>query len=167
MDFAAEVRRAATIAAEVKAGRDPMAGVKGDLLLAYRSDLDGLLMPYRIFVPSTYDKSRQYPLAILLHGANSDENTLMGSGEVQKEAERRGFIVAAVNGRGPIGGYRKDNGAEKDVFDVLALMRKYYNIDEHRIFLAGHSMGAMGTWSIGLENRDRFAGAPPSPARHW
>jgi len=162
MDFAAEVRRAATIATEVKAGRDPMAGVKGDLLLAYRSDLDGLLMPYRIFVPSTYDKSRQYPLAILLHGANSDENTLMGSGEVQKEAERRGFIVAAVNGRGPIGGYRKDNGAEKDVFDVLALMRKYYNIDEHRIFLAGHSMGAMGTWSIGLENRDLFAALAPS-----
>ena len=162
MNFDAEVRRAATIAADVKAGRDPMAGVKGDLLLAYRSDLDGMLMPYRVFVPSTYDKSRKYPLAVLLHGANSDENTLMGSGEVQKEAERRGFIVAAVNGRGPSSGYRKDNGAQKDVFDVLALMQKYYNIDEHRIFLAGHSMGAMGTWSIGLENRDRFAALAPS-----
>lgn len=162
MNFDAEVRRVSIIAADVKAGRDPMAGVKGDMLLAYRSDLDGLLLPYRIFVPSTYDSSRKYPLVILLHGANSDENTLMGSGEVQKEAQRRGYIVAAVNGRGPSSSYRKDNGAEKDVFDVLALMQKYYNIDEHRIFLAGHSMGAMGTWRIGLEYRDRFAALAPS-----
>jgi acetyl esterase/lipase len=162
LNFDAEVRRAATIAADVKAGRDPMAGVKGDLLLAYRSGFDGMLVPYRIFVPATYDKSRKYPLAILLHGANSDENTLMGSGEVQKEAQRRGYIVAAVNGRGPFGNYRKDNGAERDVFDVLALMQKYYNIDERRVFLAGHSMGAMGTWRIGLEYRDRFAALAPS-----
>jgi acetyl esterase/lipase len=162
MNFDAEVRRLSIIAADVKAGRDPMAGVKGDLLLAYRSDLDGLLMPYRIFVPSTYDSSRKSPLVILLHGANCDEFTLLGSGEVQKEAQRHGYIVAAVNGRGPFSGYRKDNGAEKDVFDVLALMQKYYNIDEHRIFLAGHSMGGMGTWRIGLEYRDRFAALAPS-----
>jgi len=29
---------------------------------------------------------------------------------------------------------------------VLALVRKAYNIDEHRIYLVGHSMGAIGTW---------------------
>jgi acetyl esterase/lipase len=162
MDFGIELRRAAGMAADVKAGRDPMAGVKGDVLLAYRSDLDGMLMPYRVYVPSAYERTRKFPLVILLHGANSDENTLMNSGVVQRAAERSGYIVAAVNGRGPFGGYRKDNGAEKDVFDVLALMQKYYNIDENRIFLSGHSMGGMGTWRIGLEFRDRFAAIAPS-----
>jgi hypothetical protein len=34
MDFDAEVRRVATIAVDVRAGRDPMSGVTGDLLLA-------------------------------------------------------------------------------------------------------------------------------------
>jgi len=162
MDFAAQLQRAETLAAAVQAKRDPMAVVKGDALLAYRSDLDQMLMPFRVYIPSAYEKTRKFPLAILLHGANSDENTLMNSGEVQRVAERSGYIVAAVNGRGPFGGYRKDNGAEKDVFDVLAIMQKYYNIDEHRIYLSGHSMGGMGTWRIGLEFRDRFAAIAPS-----
>jgi len=121
MDFAAQLQRAETLAAAVQAKRDPMTAVKGDALLAYRSDLDQMLMPYRVYIPSAYEKTRKFPLAILLHGANSDENTLMNSGEVQRVAERSGYVVAAVNGRGPFGGYRKDNGAEKDVFDVLAL----------------------------------------------
>lgn len=162
MDFAAELQRAETVAAAVQAKRDPMAEVKGEVLLAYRSDLDGMLQPYRVYVPTTYDKTKKYPLVVLLHGANSDENTLMTSGAVQRGAERNGYILAAVNGRGPFSGYRKDNGAEKDVFDVLALMQKYYNIDEDRIYLSGHSMGGMGTWRIGMEFRDRFAAIAPS-----
>src|ERR1044071_1519119 len=31
-------------------------------------------MPYRIFVPATYDKTRKYPLILWLHGAGSVGN---------------------------------------------------------------------------------------------
>jgi dipeptidyl aminopeptidase/acylaminoacyl peptidase len=157
MNFAAELKRAEDLAADVKAGRDPMAGVKGDVHLAYRSDLDGMLLPYRIYVPSSYVKTKKYPLIMFLHGAMVDENTMMNEGVLQRAAEDRGYIVAGVNGRGPMSGYSKESGAVKDVLDVMALMQKYYNIDASRIFLTGHSMGGGGTWSIGMAHRDLFA----------
>jgi predicted peptidase len=60
-----------------------------------------------------------------------------------------------------LSGYAKANGAEQDVLDVTALVQKNYNIDPARVYLAGHSMGASGTWSIGLGYRDRFAALAP------
>jgi predicted esterase len=161
MDFEAELKRAETLLAAIRARRDPLASVTGDVHLAYRSDLDGMLMPYRIYVPPDYDKSKKYPLIMFLHGANCDENTFMGIGVLQPAAKLHGYIVASINGRGPFSGYRKENGAQKDLFDVMALMQKYYNIDDQRVYLTGHSMGGMGTWSVGLEYRDRFAALAP------
>ena len=161
MDFAAELARAEALLADVRAGRDPLASVTGDVHLAYRSDLDGMVMPYRIYVPPDYDKSKKYPLVMFLHGANCDENTFMSAGVLQPAASRLGYIVASINGRGPFSGYRKENGAQKDLFDVMALMQKYYNIDGRQVFLTGHSMGGMGTWTVGLEYRDRFAALAP------
>jgi predicted peptidase len=157
MDFAAELTRAERLAAEIRAGRNPLAGIKGDAHLAYRSDLDGMLMPYRIHVPATYQASQKYPLILLLHAAACDENTLMMAKVLQPVAEGRGYVIASINGRGPFSNYRKENGAQKDLFDVVALMEKYYNIDKDHIFLTGVSMGGAGTWNIGLEFRDQFA----------
>jgi poly(3-hydroxybutyrate) depolymerase len=108
----------------------------------------------------------------MLHGAGGDENNFMDryEGLWPKLAEQRGYIVVAVNGRGPVSGYAKANGAEQDVLDVTALVQKHYNIDPARVYMAGHSMGSAGTWAIGLEYRDRFAalapiaGTRPNPA---
>ena len=156
-ELAGELTRAEALAAEAAAGRDPLAGAKGDLKLAYRSDLDGALMPYRIFVPSNYDKARPWPMIVLLHGRNGDENTFMQSNVLQAQAQERGYIIAAVNGRGPVSSYLRENGAEKDLLDVIALMEKNYSIDKEHIFLTGHSMGGWGTLNLGLEHRDKFA----------
>jgi acetyl esterase/lipase len=160
-DIGDDLTRAEKLAVDVRAGRDPLAGVKGDVRLAYRSDLDGVLMPYRIFVPTRYNKSQKYPMIVLLHGGGMDENTFLLGSTLQDIAAERGYILASINGRGPISSYLKSNGAEKDLFDVMALMEKYYNIDRNHIFLTGHSMGGLGTWIIGLEYRDRFAALAP------
>jgi poly(3-hydroxybutyrate) depolymerase len=160
-DIGAELTRAERLAADVRAGRDPLAGITGDVHLAYRSDLDGTLLPYRIYVPTTYNKSKQYPMILLLHNGSADENTFLLATALQEAAESRGYILASINGRGPYSFYRKDNGAERDLFDVLALMEKYYTIDKSHVFLTGHPMGGLGTWNIGLEYRDRFAALAP------
>jgi predicted esterase len=41
--------------------------------------------------------------------------------------------------------------SEKDVLNVLELVRKEFNIDERRIYLMGHSMGASGTLYLGAK----------------
>jgi acetyl esterase/lipase len=161
LDLEVELKRAEQIATAVQAGRDPMAGITGDVHLAYRSNLDGMLMPYRVYVPTNYSPQRTWPLVVFLHGALCDENTFMNSDELQPFAERLGYLVVSVNGRGPRSGYTKESGAQQDVFDVMSLMEKYYHVDSSRIFLTGHSMGGMGTWSIGLEFRDKFAALAP------
>jgi predicted esterase len=163
MDFDAALDNATKLAGALKEGRDPLDGATGDLRLAYRSTFDGKLVPYRVYIPSRYDKSKAYPLITLLHGAGGDENNFFDryEGRWPKLAEERGYIIVAANGRGPLSGYQKANGAERDVLDVTALVEKNYNVNPNRVYLAGHSMGAAGTWLIGMTHRDQFAALAP------
>ena len=41
--------------------------------------------------------------------------------------------------------------SERDVMEVLKRTRADYKVDESRIYLMGHSMGAIGTWAIGAK----------------
>src|SRR5262249_6130490 len=55
--------------------------------------------------------------------------------------------------------------SEKDVMNVLELVRKEYTIDEKRMYLIGHSMGGAGTWHLGAKYAELWAGlAPIAPA---
>ena len=47
--------------------------------------------------------------------------------------------------------------SEQDVMQVLARMRQQYKVDESRIYLMGHSMGAIGTWFLGAKYPDIWA----------
>jgi predicted peptidase len=47
--------------------------------------------------------------------------------------------------------------SEQDVMEVLARVRKDYRVDDSRIFLMGHSMGAIGTWAIGAKHTGIWA----------
>ncbi len=163
VDFPASLEHATRLAAALKDGGDPTLDARGSLALAYRSDFDGKLLPYRVYVPKNYDRAQKYPLVVLLHGAGGDEGNFLDDYQQMwpKLAEEHGYLLASVNGRGPLSGYAKENGAEQDVLDVLGIMQKRYNVDPNRIFLGGHSMGGMGTWRIGMAYRDRFAGLIP------
>ena len=163
VDFPNTLDQATRIAAALKDGSDPMLEARGSLALAYRSDFDGALLPYRVYVPKSYDRAKKYPLVVLLHGAGGDEGNFLDdySQLWPKLAEEHGYLLASVNGRGPLSGYAKENGAEQDVMDVLGIMQKRYNVDPNRIFLGGHSMGGMGTWRIGMAYSDRFTGLIP------
>jgi poly(3-hydroxybutyrate) depolymerase len=163
MDFDAELERAARMASAMQAGRNPLDKVTGDVRLAYRSGFDGKLAPYRVYIPSKYEKSRKYPLIVLLHGAGLDENSFFDfyDGLWPKLAEQHGFILAAASGRSIYSRYDKQDGGEQDVLDVLDLMQKNYSIDRARVYLAGHSRGGEGTWKIGFEYRNRFSALAP------
>jgi poly(3-hydroxybutyrate) depolymerase len=55
--------------------------------------------------------------------------------------------------------------SEKDVMNVLEIIRKDYSIDDKRIYLIGHSMGGAGTWHLGTKYPTLWAGlAPIAPA---
>ena len=52
---------------------------------------------------------------------------------------------------------RRGEYSEKDVLEVLRLMKAAYNVDESRIYLIGHSMGAIGTWALGAKYPQTWA----------
>lgn len=166
VDFDRELKEADEQLSDLEAGRDPFARRRGDFRKAYRSQVDDTLQPYRVFVPSSYDGSKPYPLVIALHGMGGDENSYFdfykndnGENTFKAEAERHGYIVACPKGREPASMYL--GAAERDVMDVISEVRRAYRIDPDRIYMTGHSMGGFGTWSIAMNHPDLFAALAP------
>ena len=135
----------------------------GDFRMAYRSAVDNTPQPYRLFIPSSYDGSKPFPLILALHGAGRDENFYFDSvqdGQIKSFAEKRGYIVACPRGRDPLSMYVGDG--EQDVLDVLASVRGFFKVDATRIYLAGHDMGGAAVWSIAIHRPGLFAAVAAS-----
>lgn len=134
----------------------------------------GKEMEYGLFVPSTYDKEKKTPLMIALHGLGSNPQQIMRYPQLTDLAEKHGYVVAAPMGYNNSGWYgqkptfgRKPEPAnlhelsEKDVMNVLEIVKKDYNIDPDRIYLMGHSMGGGGTFHLALKYPDIWAALGP------
>jgi predicted esterase len=162
IDFRETLKEANTMLDALAGGNDPFSTRRGEFKKAYLSRVDNTLQPYQVFVPTSYDKSKPFPLIIALHGMGGDENSYFqayAQGAFKLEAEKHGYLVACPKGRKPASMYLGD--AEKDVMDVIAEMRRDYNIDPDRIYLTGHSMGGYGTWSVAMSHPDVFAALAP------
>jgi predicted esterase len=165
---ASDLTAAEDVAAALKAGKDPFKGRTGGFERHYVLESVGEIMPYRVFVPSTFVPGKRMPLMIALHGAGGTEDGFMDGyeGQLPALAEKHGYIVASPLGYRPTGGYgspilargRMSELSEQDVMQVLARMRQDYPIDERRIFLMGHSMGGIGTWHLGSKYPEIWAG---------
>src|SRR5205085_12566601 len=162
LDLQSEFKEAAAMLDALAAGKDPFSGRKGDFRKAYLSKADNTYQPYRVFVPSSYDGTRSFPLVIALHGMGGDENSYFdyyANGLFKEEAERHGYLVACPKGRGPASMYMGD--AERDVLDVMAEMVRAYRVDPDRVYLTGHSMGGFGTLSVAMNHPELFAAIAP------
>jgi poly(3-hydroxybutyrate) depolymerase len=136
----------------------------------------GKEMEYALFVPSTYDKAKKAPLMVALHGLSSNPQQILRYRGLTDLAEKHDYIVVAPMGYNARGWYgarvlgkpdpeNLSELSEKDVLNVLDLVRKEYNVDPDRIYLMGHSMGGGGTWHLGIKYPDLWAGlAPIAPA---
>jgi pimeloyl-ACP methyl ester carboxylesterase len=146
-------------------GENPFAAERGEIERAYQAS-DGKLIPYRLYVPESYDGKTARPLAVLLHGSLGDEryffSDLFDPQTVKSEAGRRGYLLASVNGRGRFSGYR--DLAADDPLEVASAVMRNYQVDPLRIFLAGHSMGGFGAWLVAARKPELFAAIAPMSA---
>jgi len=167
-----EVTKAEGIATGAKGGKDPFKGRTGDFERHYLLQGANEIMPYRVYVPKGYAPAKATPLVIALHGLGANEDSFFDSYEQlpPKLAEKHGFLLAAPLGYRRDGFYgsgimgatdaasrRRGEYSEKDVLEVLRLMKAAYNVDESRIYLIGHSMGAIGTWALGSKYPQTWA----------
>ena len=131
---------------------------------------------YALFVSTKVKKSNKSPLVVALHGAGVAPDQMLAF--VSDEAQNRGYIVAAPMGYTLEGWYGIQSRvprdaqppnlaelSEKDVMNVLELVRKDFNIDDQRIYLLGQSMGGAGALYLGTKYHDVWAAvAATAPA---
>ena len=85
----------------------PPARATGNQHREYVFSPTGQRMPYRVYVPNTWDGKASLPILLMLHGAGANENTYMdqANGLLMKLAEQHGFIVVSPIGFTPLGAY--------------------------------------------------------------
>jgi len=166
-------------------------GAKGDQQRHYWFSAAGKELPYRLYVPQTYDPAAGAPLVVALHGFGGNQDYFFRAVKALPSLlERYGFVFVAPMGLATDGWYGaplsipgnapRSSGAaappqlrtpeeeaayrslsEADVMNVLDLVRKEYRIDPNRIYLMGHSMGGFGTWWLGQKHADTWAAIAP------
>jgi predicted peptidase len=167
------------------------APAKGDQQRNYFFEAAGKDMPYRLYVPASYDARAGAPLIVALHGYGGDQNYFFEAvKDLPALCEQYGTIFVAPMGLAKDGWYgaplgipgaapRSGGGptptpdrtpeqetqyralSERDVLNVLDLVKREYRIDPSRIYLMGHSMGGFGTWWLGQKYADTWAAIAP------
>lgn len=139
---------------------------KGLVARGYKSKVDGSLQPYGLIIPAGYDPKKPMRLDVVLHGSTKPVglselrfiNRFDDGDEGGKPAPQVDYIELH-----PLG--RVENcyrwAGETDVFEAIEAVCRNYNIDRDRIVLRGMSMGASGTWHLGLKHPDKFVALGP------
>src|SRR5690348_8566274 len=139
----------------------------GDQHRTYVFAPTGAEMPYRIYVPTSWDGKRSLPIILFLHGAGANESTYLdiADGLLRKLAEQHGYIVVSPLGFTPLGAYgnplrlpavfgeseaaraqraavtparqRELDLSELEVITALEIVTEEYGADRSRTFLAG------------------------------
>ena len=147
--------------------QSPSARATGDQHRQYVFAPTGQSMPYRVYVPTTWDGKTSLPIILMLHGAGANENSYMdqAGGLLRKLAEQHGYIVVSPLGFTPLGAYgnplrlpavfgqeataaaqraavtpakqRELNLSELEVMTALEVVTEEYGADRSRTFLAG------------------------------
>lgn len=155
----------------------------GTLQRTYYYQLADRLMPYRLYVPSTYSPDKPSKLVIFLHGAgpgSEDSNIERTNGQFELLAEQHNYILLSPNGycHGFYGGWTpdlnpEDAPEEEQPYLTLCEMEPLhaiedvctqFSIDRKQIFLSGNSMGGGGTFFLSMKHRELFRAVAPCGA---
>lgn len=164
-------------------------GLSGQDLSLYKKEIftkKNKTLPYRILLPKDFNPEKKYPLLLFLHGAgergNDNEAQLThGADLFLKEENRTKFpaiIVfpqcaedsywSSVDVQRKEGNYtwkypkkQQPNSSLDLVEGLICKLKKTYKLDKNRMYIAGLSMGGMGTFEMVWRNPKMFAAAIP------
>ena len=186
-----QISESQELAKSIASPDNPQWRAKGDQHRKYHFPAAKADMPYRLYVPTSWDGKSKLPLVEILHGAGTDENWYLDAKNKQliQLAEKHGYILVSPLGYTRMGAYgtplrlpavfgnpeaaAQQRAAvnaereqtlqlsEKDVINVLEIVLNEYPVDRSAMFLTGHSMGSGGTWYLGAKYASYWAGIAP------
>jgi pimeloyl-ACP methyl ester carboxylesterase len=148
------------------AGKTPWSAKRGRVVRGYVSSVDRSVQPYGLVIPKGHDPNKSIRLDVVLHGSTKPQ----GASELkfmerfdEGDDDSAELVDQPFLELHPLG--RVENcyrwAGETDVFEAIEDVCHKYEIDRDRIVLRGMSMGASGTWHLGLKHPDRFVALGP------
>jgi predicted peptidase len=132
------------------------------------TDPNGLVLPYRIYVPESGGAEEPYPLVLFLHGSGergSDNRAQTGKNGVMQtllsEENRAEYPCVVLAPQCPEEQWWSDAGVPAALMGLLERTKTRHPIDPARVYITGLSMGGFGTWSMLAAYPDYFAAAIP------
>lgn len=107
-----------------------------------------------VYRPAALAPDAATPLLLLLHGSGRDGASQ--TREWQKLAEKEGILLAAPDALDPRGWAIPADGPQF-LGDVVSFVRARYPVDPARIYLFGHSAGAVFALNVGPMESEFFA----------
>lgn len=129
---------------------------------------DGLMREYILYIPESYDGSREVPLLFNFHGFGGSAEDFMTYADMRPIAEKDTFILVYPQGS-CLDGYAHwnaslpspENKSNADdlgfISELLDKLLSNYNIDAERVYACGFSNGAMFSYALSCYRSELFA----------
>ncbi len=119
-------------------------------------------LQYLLYLPTDYaqDTAKNFPLMLFLHGGGETGNNIelvKKHGPPKLIAEGKDFPFIVLSPQNPENKLW-DNAALITLLDEIVATHR---VDDKRIYLTGLSRGGFGSWSLAIQNPDRFAALVP------
>ena len=120
---------------------------------------------YVVFVPKTYDGTKEFPVILFLHGAgesgtDGEKQVKVGLGKAIRD-KKEDFAFISIIPQSQKGGWGATGAEGKRAISILDEVEKDYKPDKKRVYLTGLSMGGFGTWSLAAAHPTRWAAIAP------
>ena len=147
--------------AALRRGDAPWRHATGLVVRGYRSKIDGSVQPYGLVIPPDLTPGRPRRLMVWLLGRGEKRTELAFIGE--REAGPPQLTPCDTVTLIPYGRFCNATkfAGEIDVFEAMAAARGTYAIDDHRILVAGFSMGGASAWHLATHHAGLWAAAAP------
>jgi predicted peptidase len=146
----------------IAVAEDPAPGRQVEQSLA---TADGGSIPYLLYQPENYAADgAKVPFMLFLHGRGESDGPLSVVakwGPPRRLAAGEHLKYLVVSPQCPRESFWSAEDQQARLLELIAHIKKTYNIDEDRIYLTCLSMGGFGTWRLAADHPEMFAAAAP------
>lgn len=120
---------------------------------------EGKNRTYYLFVPASVGANSSVPLIVMLHGSGRNGRILLE--HWQNLAEKEGIILAGPDSQNSASWAIPADGPQF-IYDLVEELKSKHAVDSHRVYLFGHSAGAVFGIYLSLLESNYFAASAVS-----